>query len=202
MKIINVKNGLNASDLDSVISVLKNNGTFIFPTETLYGIGCSILNTKAITKIYNLKNRDKKKAFIILISKKLDLYPLIKETSGIAEKLMDEYWPGPLSIIFKKSFLISPLISNLDTIAIRYTSCKLVSDIIDKLGSPIIAPSANFKGETPISDFNKINKEILNQVDIALDAGIIKKGLKPSTIIDATSSELKLIRKGIVDLKI
>jgi L-threonylcarbamoyladenylate synthase len=202
MKIIDVKNGLNDSDLDSVISVLKNNGTFIFPTETLYGIGCSILNTKAITKIYNIKNRDKKKSFIILISKKLDLYPLIKETNEVSEKLMDEYWPGPLSIIFKKSFLISPLISNLDTVAIRYTSCKIISDIIDKLGSPIIAPSANFQGEAPVSDFNKINKEILSQVDVALDFGIIKSDLKPSTIINATSSELKLVRKGIIDLKI
>jgi L-threonylcarbamoyladenylate synthase len=202
MKIIDVKNGLKASDLDSVIDILKNNGTFIFPTETLYGIGCSILNTKAITKIYNIKNRDKKKAFIILISKKLDLYPLIKETTGVAEKLMDEYWPGPLSIIFKKSFLISPLISNFDTVAIRYTSCKIVSDIIDKLGSPIIAPSVNFEGKTPVSDFNEINKEILNQVDIALDAGVIKGDLKPSTIVDASFSELKIIRKGVLDLKI
>lgn len=70
MEIINVKNGLNASDLDSVISVLRNNGTFIFPTETLYGVGCSILNNKAISKIYSLKNRNEKKAFIVLISKK------------------------------------------------------------------------------------------------------------------------------------
>ena len=196
MKIIDVKKGLNSSDLESVISVLKNNGTFIFPTETLYGIGCSILNTKAITKIYNIKNRDKKKAFIVLISKKLDLYPLIKETNEIAEKLMDEYWPGPLSLIFKKSFLISPLISNFNTVAIRYTSCKIVSDIIDKLGSPIIAPSVNFEGKTPVSDFNEINKEILNQVDIALDAGIIKSDLKPSTIVDVSCGKVDILRVG------
>lgn len=202
MEIINVKNGLNASDLDSVISVLRNNGTFIFPTETLYGVGCSILNNKAISKIYSLKNRNEKKAFIVLISKKEDLYPLVSSVSAVALKLIDKYWPGPLSIIFKKSFLISPLVSNLDTIAIRQTSCPIISDIINKLGSPIIAPSANLEGEMPTSDFSKINKNILNKVDIALDAGVIKNNLQPSTIIDATSSELKIIRKGIIDIKI
>ncbi|MCF7906388.1 threonylcarbamoyl-AMP synthase [Patescibacteria group bacterium] len=202
MKIINVKNGLNTSDLSSIIDVLRNNGTFIFPTETLYGIGCSILNTSAVSKIYNLKNRNEKKAFIVLISKKKDLYPLVSSVNEISEKLIDKYWPGPLSIIFKKSFLISPLISNLDTIAIRQTSCKIISDIIDKLGAPIIAPSANFEGEAPVSDFSKINKDLLNQVDIAIDAGIIKNNLKPSTIIDVSNGNLKILREGAIDIKI
>ncbi|MCF7795777.1 threonylcarbamoyl-AMP synthase [Patescibacteria group bacterium] len=200
MKIINVKNGLNTSDLSSIISVLRNNGTFIFPTETLYGIGCSILNSSSISKIYNLKNRNEKKAFIVLISKKEDVYPLISKTNEVAEKLMNKYWPGPLSLVFKKSFLISPLISNLDTIAIRQTSCKIISDIIDELGSPIIAPSANFEGENPVSDFTKINKDLLNQVDIAIDAGIIKNNLQPSTIIDVSDRKLKILRKGAIDL--
>lgn len=202
MKIINVKNGLSSSDLNLVVDLLRNDGTFIFPTETLYGIGCSILNNKAISKIYKIKNRNKNKAFIILISKKEQLYPLISSTNEIAEKLMNKYWPGPLSLIFKKSFLISPLISNLDTIAIRLTSCEIISNIINKLGTPIIAPSANLEGENPVSDFSKIDKNILNQVDVAIDAGIIKNNLKPSTIIDVSQGKLNLLRGGAIDIEI
>ena len=170
-----------------------------FPTDTVYGVGASIEDNEAINKIYNLKHRDKSKPLAVLTgSKNIEKYVL--EISNEAKDLIDKYWPGALTIIFKKSNIISNKVTcNLDTIGLRMPNSQIALSILNHFGL-MATTSVNISGSTPLNDIEEIKKHFGNEIDyLVIDKE--ETSNVSSTIIDASSSNLKVLRQGDIIIK-
>ena len=177
--------------------ILKKGGLCIFPTETVYGLGFDIRNPETTTRLENLKHRPAL-PLMAHCSNESQLNNLVAEISENGRLLMDRFWPGPLALIFKKSSSVPESITaGFDTIGIRMVSNPVARKLIAELSCPIAATSANLHQESTVNEFGKISTSLLNQVDVAIDAGIAGKG-KPSTIIDITREPPVLLRLGAV----
>ncbi len=190
-------------NIEKIISTLTSGKLIIFPTETLYGIGANALNENAVKEIFEVKNRPESKPILVLISKLEMLDRLVLEVPEIAKILMNKYWPGALTIIFKKKANIPPSLNpNGDTIAVRMTSSKTARKIIDLCKFPITAPSANISGKEPIKNYEEALREFGNStlIEHMIEDQELKDS-KPSTIIDVSDGSLKIIREGVISEK-
>lgn len=188
---------LKEDNITTASSILKNGGIGIFPTDTVYGIGCDFLNVNSLIKLFEIKKRDFNKPINILVSNKEMIYNFIKDINPIEKILIDNFWPGPFTIIFNKTNLVPDILtSGLSTVGIRMPNNKVCLDLINKLGSPIATSSANISNERPTSviDENLI-KNFENNVDFILDSGKIDGGI-PSTIVKVEENKINILREG------
>ena len=147
-KIYNWKEKIDEKELKEVVQILKNNGVIIFPTETVYGIGGNALSNEVIDKVYNAKNRPRAKAVNIMVSNKSEIKKYTEITSNLEQKIIDEFLPGPLTIILKKKPDFGTYFTaGNDTIGVRIPNHRIVNSILNEIDFPIIAPSANISGE-------------------------------------------------------
>jgi len=165
------------SKYNRIIKILKSNGVGVIPTDTLYGLVSSAFSKKAIDSLYRLKNRDKKKKFIILISCLKDLEKFNIKISKEQAKILPKFWPGKVSII-------------LGGTAFRIPAKKSLIKILKKTG-PLIAPSANPEGLKPAENIKQAKKYFGNEVDFYLSGGTLKS--KPSILI-------KINKKGEIEV--
>ena len=188
--------------LEEASQILRAGGVVIFPTDTVYGIGCRYDNQKAIERLYQIKKTPKDQEFPILVSNIGQVRKLAK-VSVVAEKLIRKYWPGGLTIILRhKPGLRSgqkpdhkPGLSPVK-IGFRMPDSKLVLDLVDQVGIPIIGTSANFHGQKAPKSFDKLDPELVKLVDFVI-RGKCKEGIE-STVVDATSDPPKILRHGAV----
>lgn len=183
--------------VEKASEILIKGGVGIFPTDTAYGIGCRIDRADSVEKIYEIRKRPLEKSLLALVSSKemAEAYAYISEK---ADKIIQRYWPGGLTIILrcKKEMVPGIVRSNGDTIAFRMPNHLEILKLIDKVGVPIVAPSANMTGQvTPLS-FEEVNKKLIDEVDFALKGVCTIKGV--STIINATADDVKVVRQGVV----
>lgn len=170
----------------------------IFPTDTVYGIGCNAFNEKAINKLFELKSRDYSKPITVLISNFDMLNNLVVNISKEEQKLIDTFWPGALTIIFNKKPEISNLLtSNLDTIGIRMPNNKIALDLLNYANIPLATTSANISGKSAgiqILDFyNTFN----NKVDFIIDNGISDIKIA-STVVQIINNKPHILREGSI----
>ena len=198
MEIHLLKNQDNSTIIDSVVSILKNGGIGIFPTDTVYGVGCDCLNIDAINKLYVSKKREFKKPINILVSNINMVDKFVKNINPIEQKLIEYFWPGALTIIFDKTNLVSSLLtSNLPTVGIRMPNNKICLYLIEKYGSPLATTSANLSDETPaLSISDKLKQDFNNSVDFIMDSGELNG--KPSTIVRVENNEIIILRTGSI----
>lgn len=156
-------------EIEKARKVLASGGIIVYPTDTIWGIGCDATNSKAIRRIYQLKKRSEKKTLIVLVSRKEDISNYVKEVPPTLYDLMESY-QKPLTIIYNNAQnLAKNLISDDNTIAIRVTRDEFSRRLINEFGKPIVSTSANFSGDfTPLT-FNMIAPGILNNVDYVVD---------------------------------
>ena len=188
------------NNIDDVVKKIKEGKIGIFPTDTAYGIGCRADNEEAVKKIYKIRNRPQEKALLILVSSVAMASEYAEVSVDVKEKLIDRYWPGGLTIILPcKTEKIPPAVrAGGPTIAIRLPNNPMICEVIEKVGVPVVAPSANFSGDpTPLS-LEEVNKELLKEVDFVLPGVCTMKGI--STIIDTTVSPWKVEREGVIQL--
>ncbi len=175
--------------------VIKNGGVIIYPTDTIYGIGCDIFNPKAVKKIYEIKKREGKKPMSIICRnmKEIGQYAYI---NSYAFRLMNRLLPGPYTFILKaKKNLPDTFISKKNrTIGVRIPDNEICLDLVKELENPIITTSANISGEPVFSDPSEIAKEISDKVDLIIDGGILDGDA--STVVDLTGEEAVVLRKG------
>ncbi len=183
------------SVLSTCQNVLKEGGIIAFPTDTFYGLGVDPFNKKAVGKIYKIKHRDPKKPLLLLIDSIKKLECLVEEPSDACKKLMDSFWPGPLTLLFKPTVSIENITPGL--IAIRQPGNPVTLKILSGLDHPLTAPSANISGDPPPVSAEQVKDGLGNQVDLILDAGACQGG-KPSTLADATENPVRIIRDGAV----
>lgn len=189
------------SDLKIAADILKRGGNVIIPTETVYGLGADALNPQAVKNIFKAKGRPSDNPLIVHIS-------CIDELSGIAEtipqnakKLMDKFWPGPLTIILKKCKNVPyETTGGLDTVAVRMPDCETARRVIAMSGVPIAAPSANLSGKPSPTTFRHCAEDMQGRVDGIIDGGDCKIGVE-STVIDLSGDKPILLRPGGVTLE-
>lgn len=189
------------NEIKKVAQIIKRGGLVIFPTDTLYGLGGNALNKSVVKKIFKTKKRPTDKPISINIAYKKDLKKYVKKIPTPAKKLIKEFWPGQLTIIFEKSEIIpDKLTGGSPYIGIRIPDNTIVRQIIKKSGLPLASPSANLSNKRPPTTAKQVKKHFLNKVDIIIDGGptTTKKG---STIIDVTKKTPLLIREGVIPVK-
>lgn len=170
-----------------------------FPTDTVYGVGALINDDEAINKIYNLKHRDKSKPLAVLTGNcNIDKYVL--EVNNQAKYLMDTYWPGALTLIFKKSNIVSDKVtSGLNTIGLRMPNSKIALTILNHFGL-MATTSVNISGSEPLNDIKEIQKYFSKEIDyLVIDEEEMSN--ISSTIVDVTSNNITILRQGNIIIK-
>jgi L-threonylcarbamoyladenylate synthase len=184
------KEELQLQDINKAINILKAGGVVIFPTDTVYGIGCSYDDQRAQDRIYKVKGTKKTQAFPILITSTDQLDDLVDKNPQ-SQELMQKYWPGGLTIIMNSK-------STGAKVGLRMPDSDIVISLIKGLGRPIIGTSANFHGQKPPTNFEELNPEFTRLADYVLK-GECKTGIE-STVVDATVLPVKVLRQGVVKL--
>jgi L-threonylcarbamoyladenylate synthase len=201
-KIIRVnKNNPEIELIDFAAKVIKEGGLVAFPTETVYGIGVNSFNEEAIKKIFIAKGRPQDNPLIVHIAELEQIYDLVKEVPQKAKTLMKKFWPGPLTLIFKKSQKV-PYVNTagMDTVAIRMPSNTIAHLLIKRAEVPISAPSANVSGKPSPTDASHVIEDLYGKVDVIIDGGKCDVGVE-STVLDLTEKVPVILRPGAVTLE-
>lgn len=196
MKYIDIKLGYSKEEIIEVSNVIKAGGIVILPTDTVYGLACDVMNEEAIKKIYDLKGRSFSNPMNILVSNIDMIRKVTKRISKKEEEIIERFFPGPLSIIFKKNEVVPNIVTaGLDTIGIRMPENDFLLELIENLEMPIVATSCNFAGEAPMTNTIGIFKKFVEQVDCIVDSGEAKIGVA-STVIKVERNDVKILRDG------
>lgn len=187
---------LTSNDIDIAADIIKNGGLVAIPTETVYGLAANALDGKAVSKIFKAKGRPMDNPLIVHVSCIEEIDKLVSEIPPQAKKLANTFWPGPLTIILKRSNIIPAEVSaGLDTVAIRLPNNDVTRKLIKIAGVPLAAPSANTSGSPSPTSANHVLHDLDGKIDAILDAGDCRVGLE-STVITLTSPVPTLLRPG------
>ena len=187
---------LTSNDIDIAADIIKNGGLVAIPTETVYGLAANALDGKAVSKIFKAKGRPMDNPLIVHVSCIEEIDKLVSEIPPQAKKLANTFWPGPLTIILKRSNIIPAEVSaGLDTVAIRLPNNDVTRKLIKIAGVPLAAPSANTSGSPSPTSANHVLHDLDGKIDAILDAGNCRVGLE-STVITLTSPVPTLLRPG------
>lgn len=179
---------------------IKNGGIVAFPTETVYGLGADALNEEAVKKIFIAKGRPQDNPLIVHVASK-NLNKYVENVPDIAEKMMDEFWPGPLTIILKKNSIIPNVTSaDLDTIGIRMPDNEVARKLIEFSDTVIAAPSANISGRPSPTDIERCIEDLEGKVDCIIGGSHSEIGVE-STIVDCTVTPPLILRPGGITLE-
>ena len=191
----------NDAELLNGARLLADGKTVVFPTETVYGLGANALDEQAVDKIYIAKGRPSDNPLIVHIGNIDKLDELINEIPDVAQLLIDRFWPGPLTMIFKKSDLVPLKVTGgLDTVAIRMPEHNMARRLIELSGVPVAAPSANISGKPSPTTKEHVVKDLEGRVDMIICSGNAEVGVE-STVLDLTSNPPMVLRPGGVTLE-
>ena len=184
-------------------TVLNNGGVIIFPTDTVWGIGCLLNNEDAIKRVFQIRNRPEEKAVLAVV----DSIEMAQEylqpiPNDVSMQLMKKYWPGGLTIILPCKAEKVPSIARGGgaTLGVRQTNHPLLLELIRQIKVPLIAPSANFTGEKTPVKFSDLDPKLVSLVDFVLPGESL--GQQASTIIDCSMATWRVIRQGGVQIKL
>lgn len=184
--------------IEKAASILQKGGLVAFPTETVYGLGANGLDIQACKKIYEAKGRPSDNPLILHISQICELTQIVKEIPNTAKRVMDAFWPGPITLIFPKADCVPyEITGGFETVAVRFPSHILAQKIIRKAGLPIAAPSANSSGKPSPTRASHVEFDLNGKIDMIVDGGATEVGLE-STILDMTEKKPVLLRPGAI----
>lgn len=188
----------SAKVIQTAAKILQEGGLVAFPTETVYGLGGNGLDGAACEKIYLAKGRPSDNPLILHISEFEELNAIVREISPAAKKLMDAFWPGPLTMVFPKADIVpAKATGGLDTVAVRFPSHPVARAIIRAAGLPIAAPSANSSGKPSPTRASHVEYDLNGKIDMIVDGGAAEWGLE-STIVDVSGDVPMILRPGAV----
>ncbi|MEP6595661.1 MAG: L-threonylcarbamoyladenylate synthase [Ginsengibacter sp.] len=187
--------------LKQIAECLKDGGIIIYPTDTIYGLGCDIYNHKAIERVCKIKNIDPQKAQLSFICKDLShLSDYTKSIDTPLYRILKSYLPGPYTFILPATKLVPKILkSKKDTVGIRVPDNIICKSILETLGNPILSTSLPGEMVEEYTDPEIIYEKFEHQVDIVIDGGM--GGMIPSTIIDCTTEEWHVTRHGVGEWK-
>jgi L-threonylcarbamoyladenylate synthase len=192
-----VSSRIRAKHIDRVTALLKRGGVIGYPTETVYGLGGDATNKDTLQRIFAIKDRPVDSPFSVLVFEKEDVYRLADKVTKKAEKIIDAFWPGSLTLVFQaKSGLPAFLVGNKNRIAVRISPDPICHAIMTVFLKPLVSTSANISGKPPARSASEVMHYFDNQVDLVVDGGI-RKG-KPSTVLDVSGERIRFIRSGSI----
>jgi len=179
---------IDEKKLRETVDVLTKGGLVIVPTETVYGIVVNSLNKEAVKRLYEIKKRPLSKPFTIIIDSKERIEEFSKNIPRSAYKLIDKFWPGPLTIV---------LSNEKETVGLRMPDHPFLLKLISEVDFPLYCPSANISGKNPPSTLDEALKDLDGYVDLAIDGGPTSIG-KESTVVDLTKEDFSVLREGAI----
>lgn len=186
---------------NDIIKTLKDGKLVIMPTDTIYGIIGDATNEDVINKVYKVKERPHDKPLLILVSNLSMLHELVTEIPKETEKIINKFWPGPLTILFKKSSKVSDaLTANSDLVAIRMPNDKRLLNIMNHLNRPLISTSANISSHNAITNPNQLEEKMKEKIDLIVDEGTVNN--EASTLITIVNGKIEILREGSLTEKI
>lgn len=179
------------------VEILRRGGIVAFPTETVYGMGCDATNEEALKRLYEVKGRSLDKPFIVGVWSK-EIVSKIAEVDDRAKKLMDAYFPGPLTLVLKSKGSLSQILSPEGKIAVRVPAHEVPLKLMEELERPIVVPSANISGRPSLTRWEHVVEELGEKID-AVIKGECRVGIE-STIVDLTVKPARVLRVGAIDV--
>lgn len=197
-EVLCLREGQEEKKIRKAAEIIRAGGLVAFPTETVYGLGADALREEAAAKIYAAKGRPSDNPLIAHIADRSSVYELAASVPDWAERLMDAFWPGPLTLVFpKKAIVPDGTTGGLRTVAVRMPSHETARKLIRAAGVPIAAPSANTSGRPSPTIALHVLEDLNGKIDCILDGGEVGIGLE-STIIDAAGAVPVILRPGSV----
>lgn len=188
-------------ELAEAAGILRKGGLVAFPTETVYGLGANGLDEEAAKKIYAAKGRPSDNPLIAHISAPEELEALAAEIPCFAKRLMELYWPGPLTMVFKKKEIVPyGTTGGLDTVAVRMPSDHIARALIRLAGVPVAAPSANRSGRPSPTTADHVWQDMAGRIEMIIDGGPVGIGVE-STIVDVTGPVPVILRPGAITME-
>jgi tRNA threonylcarbamoyl adenosine modification protein (Sua5/YciO/YrdC/YwlC family) len=181
--------------IDQVTAVLEQGGVIAYPTDTTYGIGCSIFSKKGVERIYEIKQREKKKPFSFICPTLSEVAHYAK-VSNYAFKLMKRLLPGPYTFVMDATQIVPDLlVTKQKTVGIRIPDNRICLAVVTALGHPIVTTSANLSGEEPIGDPREVFRSMGRQLDLVIDGGILSADV--SSVVSLLHDTPVVLRKGV-----
>ncbi|MBN1254438.1 MAG: threonylcarbamoyl-AMP synthase [Deltaproteobacteria bacterium] len=183
--------------IHQVAKVIKGGGIIIYPTETLYGLGANPFDPEAVERLFRIKGREAGKPIPFLIKDQEMLETLVADVPSTAKQLMEQYWPGPLTLIFRAKEGLPPLLrGEAGTIGVRISTHPIARLIVEAVDIPLTATSANPAGEKDLTDARSIAEILGDQVDLVIDGGNVAG--QGSTVVDLTVDPPRVVRAGMI----
>ena len=178
--------------------IIVQKGAVVFPAQYFYGIAVDALDVNALQKVFDIKKRPLQNPLLALVKNREQLKTLVDSIPDIAKKLIEQYWPGNVTIIFKAAEHVPDLITaKTGKIGLRMPLHPVAKALVNAANRPITGTSANISGKPACNIIDAIDPSVLKKVDMTLNAGELKTGLG-STVVDVTENSLKIIRQGQV----
>lgn len=176
--------------------IIREGGIVAFPTDTVYGLGVDVFNEQAVRKLYRVKERSRQRPASILIKEGSELDDLVLEVPDAAKVLMEAFWPGALTIVFRASGKIgSALTAGSGTIGIRIPENRIAISLIEISNVPITGSSANISGNAAASCKEEVLEQLEGKIDMVIDGGASNSRV-PSTVVDLSDGKLNILREG------
>ncbi len=189
------------STLVAAFDVIRTGGVIVYPTETLYGIGADATNSAAVRKVLQIKKRKDTKPILVIVHSVEILQQLVAEISASAERLMTEFWPGPLTLVFKALREIPEEVTQgSGTVGVRIPSNAFCLKLLRRCNCPLTSTSANISGEPVHRTIDDIKQALDEGIDLYIDAGVLPE-TKPSTVVSVVPENPKLIREGVISFE-
>ncbi|MGN1298378.1 MAG: L-threonylcarbamoyladenylate synthase [Candidatus Scatovivens sp.] len=181
--------------------LIRKGKIVVFPTETVYGIGTNGLDEQAVKRLYEVKQRPINKPISLLVSNMEMVNLVAKDITEIEYKIMEKFFPGPLTIILKKKKIVPDILTaGQDTVGVRMPSGKIARKLLEYANIPIAAPSANISGMPSGINLQEIKKQFKGKVDYFIDGGKCQLGIS-STIVQVVDGKPQILRKGSITLE-
>lgn len=189
------------SNIKKAAQIIQEGGLVAFPTETVYGLGADALNPYAVAEIFEVKNRPTFDPLIVHVADMRQAEILVQKFPSAALKLVEKFWPGPLTVVLPKSPMVPDIVtSSLPSVAIRVPNHPLALELIRESGRPIAAPSANLFGQVSPTTAEHVRKSFGNKIEMILDGGPCQVGVE-STVVSFMDKEPMLLRPGGASLE-
>lgn len=200
-KIFEWNNEINIKELEQIIKILENDGIVIFPTDTVYGIGCNCFSDKAIQRLFQIKGRDYKKPINVLTDSFEKIKKVAENISTKQEDIIKKYMPGALTIILnKKEEVPNILTSNLETIGVRIPKNKIALELLKRIEIPLATTSVNISGDKPGTEVKDFIDNFNNKVDAIIDGGKSEIGIASTIVYVDEDNNINILRQGNVKI--
>ena len=184
--------------LAEAVAVLKGGGLVVYPSDTVYGLGAAAGDAQAVERVFAVKDREAQKALSLLLADAADLTPLCTDVSLLARVFAQRYWPGPLTLVLRRSPAFESAASGGgDTVAVRVPDHPFLRELIRALGEPITGTSANRSGRVACRSAQEVERELGDAVDLIIDGGPSREGPE-STVVSLTGSLPVVLREGAI----